>query len=986
MAALFGFEFKRQKQEPDLPSFSATKETDDGALVISAGGAYGTMVDLDGTVRSEAELVTKYREMSLHPECDSAIDEIVNESIAIDAKDLIKINLDSLKVSDQLKSVIREEFDNCLKLVEFNRYAYEIYRRWYIDGRLYYHVVIDENNPQEGIKELRYIDPRKIRKVREVQKKRAGQNVSEPVLTKVVNEYYIFNDKGFNFGNKSVGTNTTGLKIARDSIIHVVSGLTDNQGTMVLSYLHKAIKALNQLSTLEDALVIYRLSRAPERRIWYIDVGNLPKMKAEQYVREIMVKHKNRLIYDAATGDVKDSRKFMCYALDTKIPLLDGRTLEIQEIIKEHSEGKTNWVYSCDIETGKFVPGIVSWAGITKHDAEVVRVTFDNGKSVVCTPDHKFPVWNKGFIEAKDLSVGESLIPGYRRYTQIMRTGAEYEQIYKNDTQTWEFTHREVNAWKKENGILEEAVYNKKHENSRKSTIHHVDFNGRNNNPFNLVMMNHLDHMEYHRSISNILYTEEIIKAVENCARQFFNKKQSIKTINDSVDLIYAWRLLNSARNIKGREIESLVFTEKDITRIYTKQGFKTWKSYYSQFDDRIREKNGQLKRGKTDKGSAEWKILLSEIAKNRTEVFCKTWKITYPSGESEIIENLNAFCRKNGLNRTNIKGKFGSRGYHAEILRNHKVVSVEYLPEKITVAALTIDQNETYHSHHTYLLDAGVYTKNTMLEDYWLPRREGGRGTEVTTLPGGANLGSMDDVLYFQKKFLQTLNVPVSRLNSDALFSIGRATEITRDELKFERFITRLRSRFSHLFVKMLEKQLVLKGITTIEDWQFIQNQIKFEFAKDNYFAELKEAEMLQNRIMQTRDMQDMAGKYVSHAWIRKNILQQTEDDIAMQDYMIGLENQSGDPRWVNPMIMQNEQIAGEQAQSAAVDQQQDDQSDETRSKMEEVSKAITFVRLMKEKGIKNRTPQEQSKYKAAVQIIAKNPEITQKLGIPDK
>ena len=467
MAQIFGFEFKRKTKEADLPSFSPTKESDDGALVISAGGAYGTYVDLDGTVRSEAELVTKYREMALQPECDSAIDEIVNESIAIDEKNLVKIVLDDLNISPQLKSVISAEFTNCLRIVDFNKYAYEIYRRWYIDGRLYYHVVIDDKNPKEGIKELRYVDPRKIRKVREVQKKRAGTDVSEPVLTKVINEYYIFNDKGFNYGNKAVGPNTTGLKISKDSILHVVSGLTDNQGTMVLSYLHKSIKALNQLSTLEDALVIYRLARAPERRIWYIDVGNLPKMKAEQYVRDIMVKHKNRLIYDAATGQIRDDRKFM------------------------------------------------------------------------------------------------------------------------------------------------------------------------------------------------------------------------------------------------------------------------------------------------------------------------------------------------------------------------------------------------------------------TMLEDYWLPRREGGRGTEVTTLPGGQNLGQMDDVLYFQKKFLQTLNVPVSRLNSDALFSIGRATEITRDELKFSRFIIRLRSRFSHLFTKMLEKQLILKGITTVEDWQQIQGQIRYEFAKDNYFAELKDAEIRQGRLVQARDLQDMAGKYICNILI---------------------------------------------------------------------------------------------------------------------
>lgn len=580
---LFGFEFKRKDQKPELTSFTPSKDTDDGALVISAGGAYGTYVDLDGTVRSEADLVTKYREMSLHPECDSAIDEIVNESIAIDDKNLVKIVLDDLRTSEQLKKIIRDEFDTCLKLIEFNKYAYEIYRRWYIDGRLYYHVLIDEKNPKDGIKELRYIDPRKIRKVREVQKKRAAQNVTEVSLTKVVNEYYIFNDKGFNYGNKSVGPNTTnGLKISKDSILHVVSGLTDNQGTMVLSYLHKAIKALNQLSTLEDALVIYRLSRAPERRIWYIDVGNLPKMKAEQYVREIMVKHKNRLIYDAATGQVRDDRKFM------------------------------------------------------------------------------------------------------------------------------------------------------------------------------------------------------------------------------------------------------------------------------------------------------------------------------------------------------------------------------------------------------------------TMLEDYWLPRREGGRGTEVTTLPGGQNLGQMDDVLYFQKKFLQTLNVPISRLNSDALFSIGRATEITRDELKFERFIVRLRSRFSQLFLKMLEKQLILKGITTVEDWPTLQGQIRFEFAKDNYFAELKKAEILQNRISQARDMQDLAGKYVSHNWIRKNVLQQPDEEIEIQDAFIMGENQSGDPRWLNPLIMQNEQMM-QQEQAAAQQQQQPDQQQqdpEEANKLEQVRQAMVLVKQMKAKGIENRSTQEQSAYKAAVQLIAKNPDVVQRLG----
>ena len=584
MAELFGFEFKRKTPEPELKSFTPSKQEDDGALEVSAGGAYGTYVDLDGVVRSEAELVTKYREMALVPECDSAIDEIVNESISIDQENLVTINLDDVETSNQIKEIIRSEFKNCLNIINFNKYAYEIYRRWYIDGRLYYHVLIDDKNPKEGIKEIRYIDPRKIRKVREVQKKRpSGNQVTDISISKTVNEYYVYNDKGFNYGNKAVGTNTTGLKIAKDSIVYVVSGLTDNQGKMVLSYLHKAIKALNQLSTLEDALVIYRLARAPERRIWYIDVGNLPKMKAEQYVRDIMVKHKNRLIYDASSGEVRDDRKFM------------------------------------------------------------------------------------------------------------------------------------------------------------------------------------------------------------------------------------------------------------------------------------------------------------------------------------------------------------------------------------------------------------------TMLEDYWLPRREGGRGTEVTTLPGGQNLGQMDDVLYFQKKFLQALNVPVSRLNSDALFSIGRATEITRDELKFTRFIVRLRSRFSQLFSEILKKQLILKGIITVEDWQTLSNSIKFDFAKDNYFAELKEAEILSGRLELASNFQNFSEKYYSHNWIRKNILRQSDEDIVEQDQMIAAENQTQDPRWINPIIDQNQQMRMATAQQQDMAQQQQSagpQTPEEENKYEQVRQAMVFVDQMKQRGVQNRTTQEQSKYKQAVQIIAKNPDVAQQLG----
>ena len=488
---IFGFEFKRVKDISDQPVSFVPRETDDGAVTIAAGGGFGTYVDLDGTVRTEAELCTRYREMSLQPEIDSATDEIVNEMIDISEEKIVAIELDHIdELSPKVKKAITEEFNTVQQLLDFNRKAYEIMRRWYIDGRLYYHAIIDEKDPTSGVKEVRYIDPRKLRKIREVVKQRIpGQPQADMSIPKVKAEYYVYNDKGFSYGNKSIGGTATGLKIHPDAIVHIVSGLTDTQGTMVLSYLHKAIKAMNQLRTLEDSLVIYRLARAPERRIWYIDVGNLPKIKAEQYVRDIMVKHKNRLIYDASSGQVRDDRKYM------------------------------------------------------------------------------------------------------------------------------------------------------------------------------------------------------------------------------------------------------------------------------------------------------------------------------------------------------------------------------------------------------------------TMLDDYWLPRREGGRGTEVTTLPGGQTLGQMDDVLYFQKKLYQCLNVPVNRLNSDSLFSLGRATEVTRDEVKFSRFITRIRARFGNLFVKILEKQLVLKQIMTIEEFKQIESRLRFDFAKDNYFTELKDNEMIQGRVALLNMIEPLTaqtgivGKYVSETWVRKNIIRQTEDDVEEQD-----------------------------------------------------------------------------------------------------
>ena len=570
MAKLFGWEFRRSADEEEtLPSF-APPATDDGAVVVAASGSYGTYVDLEGTVRTEAELVTKYREMAVHPEVDSAIDEIVNDAVTKDENTaVVKLFLDRVEVTDKIKKIIESEFTNVLKLMSFNSRYYDIFRRWYVDGRLYFHAIIDEKKPEEGLKELRYIDPRKIRKIREIAKKKSTDQQQE--LQQTRKEYYIYSDKGFNYGNKTVGpTQAGGMKIAKDAVVHVTSGLTDTQGTMVLSYLHKGIKPLNQLRVLEDATVIYRISRAPERRVWYIDIGGLPKMKAEQYVRDIMVKHKNRLIYDAASGEIRDDRKFM------------------------------------------------------------------------------------------------------------------------------------------------------------------------------------------------------------------------------------------------------------------------------------------------------------------------------------------------------------------------------------------------------------------TMLEDYWLPRREGGRGTEVTTLPAGQNLGQMQDVEYFQKKLYGALNVPITRLDSQSVFGMGRPSEITREELKFAKFIERLRSRFNELFLKTLEKQLVLKNIMNLEEWNQIKDNIEFTYTKDNYFSELKDQEILMGRVNTLNALQPFIGTFYSNEWTKKNVLYMNDEEIEDMNEQIAEEQQIAAQQQAQAMqdqtAMQQGQIDQQQPQDQGGDAQPEDTSEQQR-------KILMAQKTVEElQGKKNRSLSDESRFRSAVAVLSKN------------
>lgn len=322
--SLFGFKLGKDTPAQEvLPSFSPPV-LDDGAVTITAAAHYGTSIDLDSNYKNDVELITRYREMAMQPEIESAVDDIINEAIIQEENVAVEINLDNLKVSPKVKNAIKEEFENILTLLNFKNLGQDIFRRFYVDGRLYYNILLDKENPQAGIQELRYTDPRKLSKIREIRKvkdKTTGYDIVQGYV-----EYYIYSEV---MSTKSNLTNS-GLRIAPDSIISVTSGLLDAKRSIILSYLHKAIKPLNQLRMIEDASVIYKVSRAPERRIFYIDVGNLPKMKAEQYLKDIMTKYKNKVVYDANTGEVRDDRKYLSMMEDFWLPRRsDNKSTEI---------------------------------------------------------------------------------------------------------------------------------------------------------------------------------------------------------------------------------------------------------------------------------------------------------------------------------------------------------------------------------------------------------------------------------------------------------------------------------------------------------------------------------------------------------------------------------------------------------------------------------------------------------------------------------
>lgn len=927
--SIFGFRIGKKDEDGNdqavQPSF-VPPSNEDGAYTVTSAAQFGTAaIDMDGSAKNEIELITRYREMAMQPEVESAIEDIVNEAIVRDDDGKsIEIVLDDLKQPDKIKKAISEEFDTVIKLLNYYNMGSDIFRRYYIDGRLFYHVVIDLQNPQKGIQELRYIDPRKIRKVREVRKQKDTTTGIE-VVTQTT-EYFVFSDKMTTGVASPMSSTVGGIKIAPDSIINVNSGLMDSRRGMILSYLHKAIKPLNQLRMIEDAVVIYRLSRAPERRVFYIDVGNLPRIKAEQYVRDIMTKYKNKLVYDGQTGEIRDDRRHLamtedfwmprrCLSLNTKIKLLDGRDETLENLIKEYEGGKQNWTYSVAPD-GSIVPGKISWAGITRKDAKIVRVELDNGEFIECTPDHKFILRDGSLCEAQNLNENQSLMPLYTRRKELSsKYSGIYGQVWNNKSGRWNFTHR----------LISNAVNGEKQINE---VVHHVDFNRYNNNPENLRLMDKLEHFNLHSeqgtNAHKISDTEEWYKKLSESGKIFFKtergeqRKKEISTFNLSDE-----RIINGLE--KGRNVIEKI-RSSDKKNLSKDEYYKKWINLTP-----LLEHNEKTRVKKT---SFDFDVIKEQIDKvfyskvKREEIVSSIQKI-YPEFKNLT---LTKFLRTQGYKNLFefLKENYGDE-YKRGCNYNHKVISVTFLEKKQDTGTLTIDENHEIHGYHNFGLSCGIFVKNS-----------DNKSTEITTLPAGQNLGQLDDVNYFEKKLYKSLNVPVSRLDPSQLpVSIGRSNEITRDELKFSKFVEKLRYKFAELFDQALRIQLVLKGICTEEEWKEFNEKISYDFIKDNNFAELKEAEMMQERLGVLAIVDQYAGKYYSKRWIQQHILrlndqeieemedeiqeekqvdfhQQTED----QERQILLQKQASDfQEKVNPQ--QNQQVGGqEQGQEQEVEQ----------------------------------------------------------------
>lgn len=923
---LYGIEIIQDNQAPKsligIDSVQADSsisiENDFGSSGASWGMNQIHSISMDVAAKEENKLIGQYRELINIPEVDLCVEEITQEAVIFpkdgeNAVDVDLSNLDDKKYSPKIKKMMREEFKTVYDLLHFNRKGHDIFKRWLVDSRINYHKLIDNDNIADGIQALTFIDPRKIKKVQE-----SNRTIDPNTRALVINDYkefFYYNENGIknldeerkraesNSGTSALNVYAQSAAqpiniLTRDSVAYAPSGINDASGKMVVGYLHKVLKTANNLQLMEDSMLIYKLSRAPERRVFYIDTGNLPKAKAEQYVKGIADKYRTKVVYDAKSGEIKNDRKFNaltedfwlprsggCFSMDTKISLLDGRQVELGQLAVEHNAGKQNWTYSVDTN-GHIVPGKITWAGVTQNNAEVIDVTLDNGEVITCTPEHKFILRNGKKVRADSLVNGSSLMPFNTRKKLI--AGKEYSQVMHNDSEKFEFEHRMVSRY------LDR--YQDKTE-----VIHHIDCNRYNNYPCNLRIMDKVEHLKLHSTMGAASWNngnyEEHCKNLSIAGKKFFNteegqlRKKEISEFNKQSELV--WEGLKNARigSLLARKNDKNILSEDEYKEKWCKNRWTEEGQVKSNKSNRIRiinERNTLTKNEFSDKyGKASRDamkkrhstIKLDEVIKIIESLVINDSRVS----NDTILEHLNMFNSKKALRKylecngynsisdvivRNISKEYivPKRLQHSNI-NNHKVVSVVIRKDLLDVGTLTIDGDNEFHDYHNFALSSGVFVMNS-------------KGTEISTLPGGQNSGDTEETEYFKDKLFNALGVPKARFEEQSsMFSGG--TQITRDEIRFSRLIERLRTSFNMLFEDILGTQLILKNIISPEDWIDIKNKIVYKYAEDNYFKEAVALERMQliASLMQQYDM--LTGKWVSKEFVYKNVAMFTEDEI---------------------------------------------------------------------------------------------------------
>lgn len=694
-------------------------------------------------------------------------------------------------------------------------------------------------------------------------------------------------------------------------VVHLsLSEGLDNNYPFGNSLLESVFKVFKQKELLEDAIIIYRVQRAPERRVFYLDVGNMPSHMAMQFVERVKNEIHQRRIPSATGGGqsvVDASYNPLCLDLETLIPLLDGRTLPLREIIAEFNSGKENWAYSCDPLTGKVVPGVINWAGVTRKNTEVIKITLDNGKQLIVTPDHKIPVFGRGFIEAKDLTQNDSLIAFNTRNQKVSPNGNTYQQVWDHESKSWEWTHRIVGEFFRNLNKHQEFTYLEEHINSHKATIHHKDNNRFNNDPRNLTYMNKEDHILYHDAQKSTFWeTMSDDYQIKMTSKISNTLKENWKNLTEEERVKRLW-------NIRSAQKKSIWLRQNDldVASRYKTNASKSRKEFLSnnpefldklkkQLNSRVKIKNQQLNLTFEMLQHVVDKVKLGITNKNDIIDLCDndaTLLALIKEENSKLLDYKNTqykidFTKFGNSKLKRLISKFGYKNWKSFVKDvncfNHKIVSIESVPN-IDTGTITIDGQEKWHNYHTFAVDCGIFIKNSINEDYFFPQTAEGRGSKVETLPGGTNLGEIDDLRFFTNKLFRALRIPSSYLptgpdDSAAVFSDGRVGTAYIQELRFNKYCERIQSLIEQEF--NLEFKLYMKDNGIVID----DSLFDIQFNPPQNFAAYRLSELDSARVQTFTTMQEVP--YMSKRFAMKRYLGLSQEEIVENERLWREEN----------------------------------------------------------------------------------------------